>query len=185
MPLYFISLVPPRELSDQIESLKTQIARQYDCKRALRLPAHITLQIPFNLEENMELNLLNILDDFSKEKQAFQIQLKNYGHFGNSTIYIGVEENEYLQAMHFDLKNNLQGELALENGKQSGKFSPHITLATRDISLQDFSSAWEHFKEQEFSAEFLATHLILFRHNGKTWDLYKSFKFGQASNASN
>lgn len=177
MPLYFISLVPPRELSDQIKSLKTQIARQYDCKRALRLPAHITLQIPFKLDENEEKKLLNILDDFSQKKQPFHIQLKNYGHFGNSTIYIDVEENELLQALHFGLKSILQRELALENGKQSGKFSPHITLATRDISLQNFSKAWQHLKEQEFSAEFFASDLILFRHNGKTWDVLKKFDF--------
>ena len=185
MPLYFISLLPPNELSERIEILKMEMAKKFECKRALRLPAHITLQIPFKLEEDKEEKLLNSLDDFSKKTMPFEIRLQDYGHFSNSTIYIGVEENEQLQQLYFNLKDHLHRNFPVKNAKESGKFRPHITLATRDISPQNFSKAWQQLKEQEFSAKFLAQVLVLLKHNGKTWDLLKSFKFAPVSNAQN
>lgn len=40
MELYFIAILPPKDLDDKIKELKQEFAQKYGAKRALRLPAY-------------------------------------------------------------------------------------------------------------------------------------------------
>ena len=66
MPLYFLAIIPPEEICKRVKSLKQEIAEKYKAKNALKLPAHITLQIPFQLSESEENKFIDILEDFVK-----------------------------------------------------------------------------------------------------------------------
>ncbi|MBI6116478.1 2'-5' RNA ligase family protein [Salegentibacter maritimus] len=66
MPLYFIAIMLPEEISMRIKSLKLEIAEKYEAKHALKLPAHITLQIPFKIPETEEEKLIEALQGFAE-----------------------------------------------------------------------------------------------------------------------
>ena len=70
MPLYFLAVIPSEEINKRIKSLKLEIAEKYEAKHALKLPAHITLQIPFKIPETEEGKLIDSLKTLLKSKKA-------------------------------------------------------------------------------------------------------------------
>jgi 2'-5' RNA ligase len=52
-----------------------------------------------------------------------------------------------------------------------------MTVGFSDLSKTEFWQAWDNFKNRPISFSFMADHLALLRHNGKTWDVYRKFDF--------
>ena len=82
MALYFLAIIPSEEISKRIKSLKLEIAEKYKAKHALKLPAHITLQIPFKIPETEEKKLIASLKSFAENQESFPLNLKDFGRFG-------------------------------------------------------------------------------------------------------
>lgn len=177
--LYFIAILPPENIRLEVEKMKIEIKQKFNIKHALKLPAHFTLQIPFRRDENEEDLLLKNLQKFSEKQRSFQARLKDFDHFSNRVIFIPVEEplpfkrlHKALQKMLLKIHDFAENEIAL-------KIHPHITLATRDLNRRDFSKVWDHFRDRNYSAQFEAKDLVLFKHNGKTWDIYRKFSLAK------
>lgn len=51
--LYFIALVLPSPLYEEVTRLKEYFRDRYNSKAALRSPPHITLHMPFKWKENV------------------------------------------------------------------------------------------------------------------------------------
>lgn len=88
MKLYFIALIPPSEVEGRIHSLKQEMSRRFGASKALRLPAHITVQIPFWFREQEELSLLQILENFAQEMQPFKVELSGFGSFPPRVLFV-------------------------------------------------------------------------------------------------
>lgn len=176
MPLCFIALVPPEPLKEKVRSLKEEIRRKYGAKRALRLPAHITLQPPFKIESPQLPLLHDTLRDFACCQHSFAIKLKGFGAFPPRVIYIEVANPAPLKNLQKELLELLKRDLLPDGDPR--EFRPHITLATRDLPQNKFRHAWEEFRNREFYMTFKTKGIILFEHNGKTWDISSEFKFG-------
>ena len=174
--LYFVALLPPQEVKEEVLNMKLEFREKYNAKHALKLPAHITLVPPLWLEKIEEQEFVNRLKKFAEKVNPFFIVLKNFGHFGPRVIYINVEDNAALQNLHKNLRETLNKFLP---GETSANFHPHITLATRDLQKNEFAKAWEDFKNRSYLAEVEIGDLTLFRHNGKTWDEVEQFNFSE------
>ena len=63
------------------------------------------------------------------------------------------------------------------NNKELGnyKFNPHMTIANRDISKTDFAVAWKHYQDKEYKRKFMLNNISLLKHNGKNWDIHRTF----------
>ena len=48
--LYFIALLPPVEVAEEVTEIKQFFARNYNSRAALKSPPHVTLQPPFAWE---------------------------------------------------------------------------------------------------------------------------------------
>lgn len=177
MALYFIALLLPDSFQKQIRDIKLEIAKKYEAKHALKLPAHITLQVPFKMDSTNENELVRLLKIFSESNQEFPVILKNFGRFGQKVIFINIEDHTSLIQLHSNLQEELNKFLQFKLGAEFPKIHPHITLATRDLHHKQFPEAWADFKERKFSAQFEANRLCLFKHNGKTWDVFEKFEF--------
>lgn len=175
--LNFLALLPPKALSEEIKVIKQEIAQKYNCKRALRLPAHITLVPPFKLEEERVQELKDQLVDFCHKFSELTIRLKGFGAFPPRVIFIEVSNPEEIRPFRDQLLTVLETFLPYETNNSGRPFRPHITLATRDLSRDNFYPAWEDLKKRVFNKQFEVSELTLFRHNGKTWDLKSSFRF--------
>ncbi|MBZ9631307.1 2'-5' RNA ligase family protein [Salegentibacter sp. LM13S] len=177
MSLYFLATIPPEEVCKQIESLKKEIAEKYEAKHALKLPAHITLQIPFKLPETEEERLIDILDRFTEKQKSFEINLRDFGRFSQKVIFINIQQHEEIIKLHAELQQVLNKNFSLKKHEKFSKIHPHITLASRDLHYKQFPKAWADFKEREFEASFTANSFTLLKHDGKQWHHHCDFKF--------
>lgn len=55
-------------------------------------------------------------------------------------------------------------------------FNPHITVAFRDLKKPTFHKIWDDVKNREFMETFLADNITIFKHNGKSWEIFKELK---------
>ncbi len=172
--LYLIAVTLPVALNDKVHTIKQQIARDYHSKHALRLPAHITLQKPFNFVD--ESFLIKSLARFKINTPPSVLELEGFGAFAPRVIYIAVHQNTHLQNLYRELKNWLLTDTGFEPGWVSDKpFVPHVTVAYRDLSKADFTAAWARYKTEDFSGNFLVSTMDLWRHNGKYWQSLHEF----------
>lgn len=176
--LYFIALVPEGELYEEMMSLKNGIAIKYGSKAALKSPPHITLYMPFKWKEEKEKKLFDVLEEFSRIHEPVIVELKDFGSFKPRVIYIHVEDNESLNVIQKELIRALKTNLKIiDKGFEERPFRPHMTIAFRDLKKPMFFKAWEEeFKDKKFSASFTAHSIVLLKHNGKSWDIYKSYE---------
>jgi 2'-5' RNA ligase len=56
------------------------------------------------------------------------------------------------------------------------KFHPHITVASRDLIAELFSSAWEYFSEKEYFRVIKSGTVDVLRHENKAWKTIRSVK---------
>jgi 2'-5' RNA ligase len=177
MGFYFIALIPPEALCERIWILKLEFADKYGAKNALKLPAHITLQIPFRINDKEESGLLELLKDFASKQHTFGVVVSGFRKFSNRVIFADVETKQPVIEVFEKLQNKLSIHLNLKDHEKATEIHPHFTLASRDLDHRNFQLAWADFKDREFLVSFQATSIFLLKHNGKNWDILKEFEF--------
>jgi 2'-5' RNA ligase len=171
--LYFIAIVLPSPILEQVTELKSFVADNFASKAALRSPAHITLQMPFKKSPDKEPLLISFLNDFAQKHVSIPISLKNYNAFTPRVIYIDVEENQALWQLQKSLQEQGQSILKLNQSTYRNQgFHPHVTIAFRDLKKSMFTMAWEFFKDKSFEATFVAERLALLKHDGTQWQVH-------------
>lgn len=173
--LYFIAIIPDEPLQAELMGLKQWVYEQVGSKGALRSPAHITLLMPFKWNSNKEELLFNSLEKLASSISKFSIQLHNFNCFEPRVIYVDVVKNEQLTEAKNQVVKMARQELKLDFLKDLRGFHPHITIAFRDLKKPQFYQLWEQLKEKPFEAKFEAGSLVLLKHSGKRWDVYKEF----------
>lgn len=170
LQLYFIAVVPPEPIARKIYAVKELIFNKFGAKYALKKPPHITLQPPAKLTNLQAEELVNGLQSFAAAHHSVKVHCKGYGHFSDRVVYIDVVEQQVLKELHLNLAHYLRarGLYPKENIREE-PFHAHLTIANRDVKGGRFQKIWQHFKDENFEAEFTANHLMLYRHDGKLW----------------
>ena len=122
--------------------------------------------------------LENALAKFAEGREKFVINLNGFQSFALRVIFIDVEENAALSELHTDLAKVAQEKLKLLNADFKGRgFNPHMTVAFRDLKPAMFKKAWEDFRGKEIKHSFELSSLVLLKHNGTSWDVFRRFGF--------
>ncbi|MCC8360336.1 2'-5' RNA ligase family protein [Salinimicrobium sediminilitoris] len=169
--LYFAAILPPPGIREQVLELKLEMKEKFETSHALKLPAHITLVPPVWLENKQEHLFVDAVRIVTEETPSFPVELKDFGHFGQRVIFINAINPSRLKEFYQNLLNSLTEFLP----NKGAKLHPHVTIATRDLSRQNFNKAWKEYKDRSFSVEFNAESLTIFKHNGKTWNILETF----------
>lgn len=177
MSLYFIALIPDPALKEKIRLIKEAIKEKYNTNHALKLPAHITLQVPFKMESTREGELFTFLNTFAQNQKGIIIELSGFGAFPPRVLFIKVKNHEPIKDMHKKLQSLLDIKITLNEREKVKEIHPHVTLATRDLTRKNFFNALEDLKQQEFTDSFFAKSLFLLKHNGKNWGIQKEILF--------
>src|SRR4051812_7649454 len=90
--LYLIAILPPEQLSEQIDSIRHECAERYHVKAGLKPPVHITLFRTFFLETHLEDYLLKLLLPVT-DNQPFEQELDNFNSFNMHALYICAIKN--------------------------------------------------------------------------------------------
>lgn len=174
MNLYFIALIPPEEVREEIRHLKEEIRERFGAEHALKLPAHITLIPPFKLEKERELQLLQSLEVFAATKKPFHLWLSGFGNFPPRVLYVDVKENDMINNLHLDLRKNLSTFPEITYEKE---FHPHVTLATRDLEESLFPAAKKFLATKDYETRFEVDSITLLKHKDREWERVLDFKF--------
>lgn len=162
-----------------MNQIKQVFADRYESQGALRSPPHVTLQPPFDWETAQLPALTATLQDFARNNRPLPIELAGYGCFAPRVIYIHVVKTPALLDLQQTLMAHLETHLGLIDPRlRSRPFSPHMTVAFRDLTRQNFHLAWPEFKQRPLNYEFEATELTLLRHNGRHWETEQEFTLG-------
>jgi 2'-5' RNA ligase len=176
--LYFIALIPPSSVYEEALRIKEYFKEKYHSKGALNSPPHITLHMPFEWKVKKEEKLLDALEEFSKGKKSFSVSLQNFSCFAPRVIYINLTPSLELNQLQADLHRFCKIELNLFNAQYRDlPFSPHLTVAFRDLRKEQFALAWQEFQHKSFSGEFEVNKITLLKHSGSYWQPFKDFHF--------
>jgi 2'-5' RNA ligase len=175
--LYFIAVMPPAEIREEITEIKEYFRDMFRAKHALKSPPHITLIPPFKWPSHKEKNLIESLDDFSMKIKNFKVSLAGFGSFPPRVIYINIRENQNLNSLFKKLVSEIDPEIKMQM-KNLSRFNPHMTLATRDLSRNSYREAWSIFNNRTFRKDFVIDKLVLLKHNGRKWEIFHESRIG-------
>ena len=177
MNMYYIAIVLPKELDEQIIKFKYYMLEKYEAKVGLKSPAHITIVPPFWLHPEREDGLRSDLDSLAAQLQPFPLSTHDFSAFKPRTIYIDVAPSEPLKEVKKKADRFFAERAEYGIKPENRDFNPHITIATRDLHKAAFAEAWPYFKDKEFRKDWTVEGLSLLRHNKKNWDVILTSQF--------
>ena len=128
----------PEPLRTQVTAIKQEFAKRYHSRHALRSPPHVTLFPPFRWP-TAEVDAFESLRDFCGGQAPVPLRLNGFGCFAPRVIFVRPEKTDALLDLQRGLQAHLGTQLDLVDpmaGKR--RFSPHVTVAFRDLSLEHF-----------------------------------------------
>ncbi|WP_193199601.1 2'-5' RNA ligase family protein [Nostoc sp. MG11] len=178
MSRFFIALLPTQDIQDYANQIKQYFAEQYASKGAQKSPPHITLQPPFEWADDKLPLLKACLRQFASGQKSIPVTLNGFSAFAPRVIYINVDRSQALLTLQADLMAYAESNLGIvdEVGK-TRPFAPHMTVAFRDLTKQNFKAAWPEFENRQLYFEFTAEKLTLLIHDGRRWNIKSEFAF--------
>ena len=174
--LYFIAIVVEGEVGEKIMTLKQKVADKYGCKAPLRSPPHITLHMPFRIKPSKEPFVVETLDKLAQKSSPFDLKTNGFNCFKPRVIYIEVSPSDLLDELQEKVVYETKSKLHLHNPNYKNRgFTPHITIAFRDLSRPNFNLAWDEFKDQPFDYSISCTAISLLKHDSKKWQVARNF----------
>lgn len=174
--LYFVAVIPPEPLREQVTKIKLEFAEKYQSRHGLKSPPHITIIPPFTAPVQNENEIIDLLESYIQDQESFEIKVKGYGAFKPRVIFLDIEDKSALVAIEKGLADQFNAFTWYER-RISKLFNPHLTLAHRDLSPQMFRKAWNKYKLESYKASFTVNRLYLLKHNGKFWDIHNEILF--------
>lgn len=164
--LYFVALLPDENTSKLIYEYKQIIYHQFACKAALKSPAHITLIPPVSLSsEQLEL-LKQDVKKISHSTDSFAIDLLGWNNFATRTIYLDCQNNQDLAKIYTKCQ-----KLAMKIGLKTDprNFIPHITLANRDINIEQYANLWQLVNNMNYPKSVIINSIVIFEQTPTLW----------------
>jgi 2'-5' RNA ligase len=176
---YFLALLPPPEMQDYANQVRQQFADRYASKKAFNSPPHITLQPSFEWPMAAIDALVSHLTAWARAYATVPVCLSGFGAFAPRVIFINVCRTPDLLALQTDLKTDCLHELKIVAQMPDWEFAPHMTVAFRDLTPENFQRAWPQFKQQSLGLSngpngeynFIADRLTLLKHDGRRWQI--------------
>ena len=177
MHLYYIALIPPTALRQEIRIIQEDFQVRHKVSHSLKSPPHITLQKPFKRDNVQENILISTLTMVATQCSSFAIKLQSFSHFKQTVLYIAIKEPNAIISLATQLQKALIQSIQLNTSEYTYVTQPHITLASRDLNSNTFSKIWKELQEKNYSATCIIDSIYLLKHNGKTWDILHCSNF--------
>ena len=176
--LYLVALLPPEPVFSETWALKQEVHLRTGSRNAMRLAPHITLVPPLRQPAAFEAACTRALAAFAATQTGFRVGLDGFAWFGDRTLFVRVSEADALQAFHAALMAWCQAHLPAVR-PESRPFTPHLTLATRDLPPAQVPALREFFQVRSYAGSFAVQAITLFRHDGQQWQPRATFALAQ------
>lgn len=174
-PRFFIALIPP----EPIQAYATQIIQELGDRfqmRTAKAPPHITLQAPFQWPLDQVPTLNQCIATVAQQHSPVPITLSGFGAFAPRVLYIHVAKTPELLDLQTTLAETLESTLAIVDAASKRRsFTPHLTVASRNVLRQHFKQAWAELQVRSVEYEFVSDRLTLLIHNGQHWSKTAEF----------
>ena len=177
--LYLVVLLPPEPVFTETWAMKQEVHQLTGSRNAVRLPPHITLVPPLSQNDEFEARCTAALASFAAAQTGFAVGLDGFAWVDNRTLFVHVSEAGALKAFHAALMEWCSTHLP-EVTPENRPFTPHLTLATRDLPPAQVPALRQQFAARSYAATFAVHSITLFRHNGQQWQPRATFEL-QAS----
>jgi len=168
--LFFLAILPPRTISEEITAFKHEASRLFNAKHALNAPAHITVIPPFWSTNEHEASLLKTLSQINSELQEFEIECKGFGQFDPNVLFVHVESSVEMLAC-FNLCRKHIEEFLKEKLELRKIFHPHATIAFKDLDKSLVQPAFKHFNKKTYEKNFYCSEVSLLCYIDRTWQI--------------
>lgn len=178
--LYFWALVAKEPNQSKITRLKEEAAHRFHSNRALRSPAHITLIPPLRLSPAQ---LESLQEDFCEVALCtppFNLDLTGVNGFPERVVYIHVHPHNTLDHLVTRLEA-IRFSRFPHHKRVYSTFTPHVTLAFRDLSPDLYPSALRYFQSMDLEFDWKADSLsrLILLEDG--WYVDHNCPFGSTS----
>lgn len=177
--LYFIAIMLPQWVDNEIITFKNDMEQRFQSKKALRTASHITLKAPFKLPAAAHSNVLDWFNNMNITVAPFIQNIKDFGAFNNKrnpVIYVQPVMNASLQQLQHEVLQQFIPAFPKEPvSRQEHIFSPHITIAYRDLQSRYFKEAWEEYKTKQYRVEFEVNAFQLLLHTDGRWKMISNY----------
>ncbi|GAB4464875.1 MAG: 2'-5' RNA ligase family protein [Elainellaceae cyanobacterium] len=172
---FFIALVPPPAIQDYANGVIRELGDRFQSHTA-KAPPHVTLQPPFEWSPARAERLADELATFAQRQVSVPVHLLGFGQFSPRVLYIHVEKTAELLALQANLVEHLEQTLGIVDLKgRRRRFTPHVTVASRNLTPPTFQQAWALLKERSVDLKFQSDRLTLLQHSGQRWQIYREF----------
>jgi len=172
--LYFIAIIPPTVISDDITAFRNDFKENYNSKAALKNMPHITLKAPFKIDAVHHDEVLQWFSTVSFPSDRFTVQLRNFGAFpnpDNPVVFVNPVMTPHLRELQTKIIKGFQEKYPdIPVHYFESEFKPHMTVAYRDLEYSEFDKAWKDvYCDKEYSAQFEVSAFYLLQHTGVEW----------------
>ena len=137
---------------------------------ALKAPPHITLIPPFSQPPEKEKEIIAFIEKFVQKQKPFELSINSFASFGVGVIYAAFEKNDTLKKMEKEFSLSFRKKFNVESSSGFA-FTPHITLAFKDLTPPMFELAWKEYKDKLYRRKWMLKYICLLRHNFKEWEI--------------
>lgn len=162
--------------------MKEHMAEIYNSHAALRSPPHITLHMPFRWNPQKEMTLIGKVQEALDTIDSFLLELDGFDVFEPRVIYIHVKRSDSLHKLYDIVRKAMQATLHSDNaGYKNRGFTPHMTVAFRDLRKAAYHEAWAEFSHKKFAASWMVESVVLLKHTGSHWEPFYTLPFYRGS----
>lgn len=178
--LHFVALIPDRELRIKVNAFKSDFKR-FGCDKATKVYTYITLKAPFKCSGSDREDMLSWFSQMRLPQKPFHLYLNGFGAFHNKyspVIFVNPVPSLDLLRMQRELMIGFNSILSTKVHPVDRAFKPHMTVAYRNLSTENFSLAWHEYKDKHFYDVFDVHSIYLMKHDTKKWKLVDTHKLG-------
>jgi 2'-5' RNA ligase len=178
---FFVALVPPLEIQAYANEVIQELSDRFQT-RTSKAPPHITLQPPFLWTVEAAPKLEECLRTFACGQLQVPVNLSGFSAFPPRVLYLNVLKTSGLLALQANLMAVLEKNLEIVDPVSKKRaFSPHLTVASRNLTHQTFKQAWSELQQRQVEFEFVSDRLTLLIHDNQRWQVRAEFFWADRS----
>jgi 2'-5' RNA ligase len=167
MSLYFVAIQPPEDVSNKFRLIAKDFADRFGSSKAYRNFPHITIIPPFQFDDTNESVVIGRFMKIQLSVNPFNLRLNKFNCFPRKkhpVIFVEPENKENLKKLYAEVNQIMRAFNYAEH------FNPHLTVAYRDLSHENFEKAWAEYNRKNIDETFVVSRVLLFKHYGGKWN---------------
>jgi 2'-5' RNA ligase len=179
--LYLIAIIPPNGIYEDAMEFKNDLATRFNCPYTLKVIPHITLiDVVIKLPQDEHSKLVDWFKSLHINQKFFKLKLDGFKSFNgpHPVIYINPLANSELHTLQHNIAWSFN--ISFPGMLSNKKFTPHMTVAYRDLTPDMYQVAWKEYETKKYSAEFEINTFQLLQYYSNKWNIIETYDLRKA-----